>query len=449
MKIKTNSLKTVVFLMITVLFGLTISPFIAGIDNQTHQPETALLSVTKDPQTNQTHIKYMSNPAAIYCRELGYDYQLMEGKEGQSGQCVLPDTVCDGWDFLNGKCGQEYNVCAQQGLKTVVRADGKNVYSQEYALCVSEDGKTSTSATTIFGMDDKMTNSRCAQDDLERNAQIPTPSETNLIESLLSQPNKLFTFEPPFSIYFPFIMRGSQVDTNSFDWRNYNGSNWLTPVRDQGSCGGCWAFSAIGVVEASLNIASDNPNLDKDLSEQYLISDCDDSIGSCCGGTMAGALGFIQEEGVPDENCMPYIDGNSCNCDETCMCTYNSGDEYICSNTTCSDRCDDWSSRLSLINEYGYVPNNREIIKDKLREYGPLAAAMNFEEDNQFDENGIYRCKTNDDLNHGVIIVGYNNSDGYWIIRNSWGSTWNGDGYFKLGYGECGIEQDVSYGVIH
>jgi len=435
-----NNRKTWGLILILLLVGLSLSILVTT----TSLPGSPSDTLFSSNRLRQEQVTTMANPAALYCRELGYDYQIVEGKAGQSGQCVLPDTVCDGWDFLNGKCGQTHNVCAQQGLKTVVRTDGKNAYSQEYALCISEDGKTSTSATTLFGMSDKIANSRCAQDNQEKFTQPPKAEETELIEPILSQPEKLFTLAD-FTVYLPFIGKSSPF----FDWRNYKGANWLTPVRDQGKCGGCWAFSAIGVVEAALNIASDNPNLDKNLSEQYLISDCSDTIGSCCGGTMAGALGYIQQEGVPDENCLPYIDGSSCNCDETCECTYDSGDEYICSNTTCSDRCSDWSSRLNLINEYGYVPDNRETIKDKLREYGPLAAAMNFEEDNQFDENGIYRCTTNDDLNHGVIIVGYNDSDGYWIIRNSWGSTWNGDGYFKLGYGECGIEQDISYGVIH
>jgi hypothetical protein len=50
-------------------------------------------------------------------------------------------------------------------------------------------------------------------------------------------------------------------------------------------------------------------------------------------------------------------------------------------------------------------------------------------------------------VNHGVVIAGYSDSGGYWIIKNSWGSTWNGDGYFKIGYGECAIESYVSYAV--
>jgi C1A family cysteine protease len=297
--------------------------------------------------------------------------------------------------------------------------------------------------TMMFGMSEKIANSSCSQEDIEQNIQLNKQETLSFVESDSTHPAIVFSDESIF-IHLPFIMNSQSV-SDSFDWRNYQGGNWLTPIRNQGDCGSCWAFAAIGVTEAALNIASGNPNLDKNLSEQYLVSDCDREHGSCCGGIIDGALDFIRNEGVPDESCLPYIDGNSCQCDDVCKCAYNSGDEYICSNTTCSNRCGNWSSRLKTISQYGYVSSDRNSIKQKLREIGPLAAAMNFEEDNQFDENGVYHCNSGDDPNHAIMIVGYNDIGGYWIIRNSWGSTWNGDGYFKLGYGECFIEQEVIY----
>jgi len=68
-----------------------------------------------------------------------------------------------------------------------------------------------------------------------------------------------------------------------------------------------------------------------------------------------------------------------------------------------------------------------------------------------FDANGVYRCTDDLHINHGVIIAGYNDaggSGGYWIVKNSWGSGWNGDGYFKVGYGECAIEQYAVYAYL-
>jgi len=63
---------------------------------------------------------------------------------------------------------------------------------------------------------------------------------------------------------------------------------------------------------------------------------------------------------------------------------------------------------------------------------------------NGYWEGGIYKC-TSTTLTHAVIITGYDNAGGYWIVKNSWGSTWNDDGYFKVGFGKCGIESDPYY----
>jgi hypothetical protein len=60
----------------------------------------------------------------------------------------------------------------------------------------------------------------------------------------------------------------------------------------------------------------------------------------------------------------------------------------------------------------------------------------------------IYRCTNDSDVNHGVVVAGYNDADGYWIVKNSWGPGWNGDGYFKIGYGECAVEQYVDYAQL-
>ncbi len=389
------------------------------------------------------YLQNMANPAAIYCRELGYEYRVTQGKNGSVGECVLPEGVCDEWDFLNGKCGQEFNYCAQLGMETEVNGDGKNSFSPEYAVCTSEDKTSSKAVSELFGLDQKSLKSSCSQDDLIEELPTilevePTATKSPTVQApIVSSSATVF-------VHLPFIMNSL---ASSFDWRDYQGGNWLTPVRNQGSCGSCWAFSVIGVTEAALNIANNNPDLDLDLSEQYLISNCDTLSGSCCGGYQYYTLYSIKYDGVPDEACMSYTDGfggRSCSCDnEVCTCTYNGSG--ICSNRTCEERCSDWSSRLQYINSFGFVPEN--IIKQQLKDYGPLSAAMNWDVyGGWFDANGIYHCSDDTSANHGVVIVGYNDAGGYWIVRNSWGSTWNGDGYFKIGYGECYIENEVTYG---
>ena len=66
-----------------------------------------------------------------------------------------------------------------------------------------------------------------------------------------------------------------------------------------------------------------------------------------------------------------------------------------------------------------------------------------------FDANGIMHCSS-ENFNHAVVIVGYNDANQYWIVKNSWGASWNGDGYFKVAYNNCGIEKypihaDINY----
>jgi len=388
----------------------------------------------------------MANPAAVYCQEMGYTYRIVDGSLGQGGECVFPQGSCDEWDFLNGKCGQEYNYCAKLGMQTTVEKDGKNAYSQEYAVCLPQDGAASTPLTELFDLGQKLEQSSCSQEVLMSSKaetkspekHYPTLSESMQRLDSQSSPTLTTSTTQAFFNYFPFILNNRFVST-VFDWRNYQGSNWLTPVRNQGICGSCWAFAATGVAEAAFNINSNDPNLDINLSEQYLVSDCDSHSGDCCGGYEYYALAFIKDSGVPDEACMPYEDGKDCDCDANCL-----------SNRTCSDRCSNWESRLHNLSNSGLLASSDPAtIKQKLRQDGPLAAGLGYGSyyGGYFDSNRVYHCLWDDGANHAIVLVGYDDTGGYWIVRNSWGSTWNGDGYFKVGYGECFIEQEVSYGV--
>jgi hypothetical protein len=221
----------------------------------------------------------------------------------------------------------------------------------------------------------------------------------------------------------------------------------MTSVKNQGSCGSCWAFSTAGVVEGTYNVESGNPDLDLDLSEEYLVSDCYTmgAYGNCCGGTYIDAFKFIRDSGIPDEDCMPYVDQYSCTCSSSCdsNCAYRTGG--ACSDATCSNRCADWQDRAVTIDTVAPVPSGQ--IKQYLVDRGPLAVAMGVGSSygGGFDAQGVYRCTNDLGANHAVVITGYSDAGGYWIVKNSWGATWNGDGYFKVGYGECAIEGWVHY----
>jgi putative hemolysin len=355
---------------------------------------------------------------------MGYQYETV-GDGGQQGVCNLPDgSACDAWAFLQGTCGQGFSYCAQQGYETRTVSDGGGAFSPVYAVCVTGDGTVVGSVSGLSNLGEKVIGCQ-GQDGAE---DLP------------------FTFAEG-EAYRPAADGDAPA---AFDWRSYQGYDWLSPIKDQGGCGSCWAFSAVGTAEAAHNIASGDPGLDKDLSEQYLVSDCYDYRGqSCCGGWKSSALAYIRDSGIPDEGCMPYVDGGGSGCScygSTCdaNCTYNNW--YSCSDRTCSDRCADWSSRLEYIASTGPVSSNPQTIKQALLDKGPLAVSMGVGDDFCGGWDGdIYRCGCGSGTNHAVVIVGYDDAGGYWWVRNSWGTGFQDDGYFKVGYGECSIEQSVYY----
>lgn len=183
---------------------------------------------------------------------------------------------------------------------------------------------------------------------------------------------------------------------DSFDWRNVGGINYLNPVRDQGKCGSCWAFSAIGVIEAKYNIEKDCPACNKDLSEQQLVSNpspCCGYCGDCRGGQPYLAFQYVKSNGVVEEMCYPYNPSlmNSCNL------------------------CSSLNRRLFKINEFGRISPKLDEIKRAIICHGPLSAgSLNWR--------------------HAIVLVGFNDTTQRWIIRNSWGTRWGDNGYGYIPY---------------
>ncbi len=208
----------------------------------------------------------------------------------------------------------------------------------------------------------------------------------------------------------------------ALDWTNRNGTNWMTSVKDQGACGSCWAFATIGVLEAMININSNNANLDFDLSEQFLVS-CNGKGWSCAGGP-AGTTpaDWVRLNGVSDEACFTYR----------------------ASNAACNLRCSDWATRLKYYKTVASVCTkaNTAQIKTALAS-GPVGTAMQasilqlrFYKEGYL---GDWQPETGLDLpiNHAVIIVGYDDAKnkGSWHWKNSWGTGWGEAGYAWMKYG--------------
>jgi len=339
-------------------------------------------------------VNAIPNPAATYCHELGYDYKIVDTDKGEKGVCIFPDKECEEWEFFSGICGGEYSYCTKQGYNLITKTDGKNPYSPSYSVCVYAKGPNK--GNEVGSVTDLMTIGEILK------------VSTEVMEEEVEAESEFTITSTPYS----------------FDWRNHNGQNWMTPVKDQGyGCGSCWAFATIGIVEAKINIYFNDPDFGADLSEQDLVS-CSDA-GSCDGGSLSSALNYIKNSGVVDDPCF----------------------RYTARDDPCSNRCSNWYNRLTDISDWGHVPlgetpieNTREYLIDK----GPLAATLTMS--GEFDPvSGVYRCTTVDwDHAHAVVITGYDNVGGYWIVKNSWGVGFGVepepiDGYFYVGLGECGI----------
>ena len=211
----------------------------------------------------------------------------------------------------------------------------------------------------------------------------------------------------------------------SWDWRNVNGSDWTTPIKDQeqDKCGSCWAFGALGALESNIKIWKNNPILDVDLSEQYMLS-C--SPGSCNGWYIDRTIKWIKTNGSIFESCFTYEANDSISCDA---------------------KCPDWRNTLIGIDGYLKISTNITVIESALIQYGPLPATMDVYSDFYPNFTGGVYHHTNGTFvfGHVVTIVGYDTTgeEGYWICKNSWGSNWGEEGWFRIAFGECRIESNV------
>lgn len=198
---------------------------------------------------------------------------------------------------------------------------------------------------------------------------------------------------------------------SAFDWRDSSG---VTPVKSQGSCGSCWDFCATAAFEAMIKIYDGRL---VDLSEQHVLS-CNLYDGNCGGGWMNSAYELFMNFGGVYESCMPY----------------HVNDTDPCIHLSCEvvDRIQGWTD----------IPNDVSSIKTAVLT-GPVAGAMTVYSDFMYYTGGCYENPGSDPVNHGVLIVGWDDSQcggqGAWICKNSWGTGWGDDGFFYIKYGSCNI----------
>ena len=206
----------------------------------------------------------------------------------------------------------------------------------------------------------------------------------------------------------------------SVDWRNMNGVNWLGPVMNQGNCGSCVAFATVATLEAQTAISMNAAWLRPMFSPQALFA-C--GGGACEMGwyTDSGAA-FVKSKGVVDNACAPYTMGSD-------------GKDVACTNF-CAGQAERTTKNVTntVKPSGGWGSNSVQAVKDALKK-GPLVTSMTVYEDFLTYGGGIYKSTSTKSVGgHAVSLVGYNDAERYWIIRNSWTEDWGEKGFARISW---------------
>lgn len=218
------------------------------------------------------------------------------------------------------------------------------------------------------------------------------------------------------------------------DWRNVNGHSYVTNIRNQGKCGACYAFAAVAALESRILITSRTPDRELNLSEQAMVS-CDEKNYGCGGGFLDYALDFLQTTGLPLETCYPFTSGES-------------GSTGACGG------CADWRQNTYRITSFEVISTSVAAMKSALVNRGPLLVGMLIFQDFLSYKSGIYSYVSGGVVaGHAVTIVGYDDNDQCWIVKNSFGTDWGENGFFRIraGTNEANIESEVyalSYATV-
>ncbi len=209
----------------------------------------------------------------------------------------------------------------------------------------------------------------------------------------------------------------SRLYDDSLDWRNHNGKNYITRVQDQGACGSCVCFGLLAQAEGVINIKADVERPDWDLSEQELMS-C--GPGGCSGWNNPDAQNWFRAVGVSEEACFPYMANDA---------------------IPCSDRCTRYEFTKRKSSAWSYTSPGGIIGIKEYCQYGPIHVDFIVYEDFYSYNGGVYEHTWGGmEGGHSVAIVGWNDADSCWIVKNSWGKNWGEDGYFRIKWGECQID---------
>jgi len=214
---------------------------------------------------------------------------------------------------------------------------------------------------------------------------------------------------------------GSEL-ADSVDWTT---AGAVTAVKDQGQCGGCWSFAATGGLEGANQLAT--AHLVSFSEQQFL--DCDSSDSGCNGGLEYNGWNNFKNTGICTESSYPYQGRNG-----------------KCQESSCSVGLPAGSIQGVTHVQSGSATALKSALQGRPVAIGIQADQYAF----QFYSSGILTGTCGQNLDHSVLAVGYDSTNNFWKVKNSWGSSWGEAGYVRLSMSgdKCGILDDASFPVV-
>ena len=198
-----------------------------------------------------------------------------------------------------------------------------------------------------------------------------------------------------------------------FCWRDINGIDYTTPVKNQEPAPTCEAYALCACLETLMQYRA-GELFNPDLSEAHLFF----YAGGTCnwGVNVSHAAEYLVEYGVPDEGCFPDPHRE-----------YDFPFESL----------PGWENRTVKITHWGHVSTEPDAIKEALIEYGPLVICIHVWKDFMYYRGGVYHHRWGSRVGgHLVALMGYDDTEGCWIVKNSWGTSWGEDGWVRISYDE-------------
>ncbi|QDQ29073.1 peptidase [Chitinimonas arctica] len=227
------------------------------------------------------------------------------------------------------------------------------------------------------------------------------------------------------------MVQGARTVTPpAWDWRNVGGNCYISAIKDQGNCGSCVAFGVAATLEGSMRLFTSMPvnsvlgSSIQDLSEAQLFycgAEVTDGCSCTTGWWVTSALSYASTPGIAPASYFTYEAGDQ-------GCQLNAG----------------WQDELTILSAYG-TPTESAQMKQWISTQGPLISCFTVYEDFYGYTSGVYQYNGNAAQvgGHCICVIGYDDNQQAWLCKNSWGTGWGMDGYFYIGYGQCGIDASM------